>query len=68
MTQKAKWPDFRAKFDYHNSVKRYEKYIWGHSSLTEDTKTLIFIPQSSCFVVPKFGSPRIARKYDIYRI
>ena len=43
MTQKARWPDFRAKFDHHNSVKRYEKYIWAYSPLTEDSKTLTIV-------------------------
>ena len=53
MTKKAWRPDFRAKFGHLNSVKRYGKYIWGYSPLTEDSKTLTFFPQINCFVVPK---------------
>ena len=68
MTNKAWWPDFRAKFDHLNSVKCYGKYIWGYSPLTEDSKTLTFIPQISCFVVPKFGSSRIAQNFDLIQI
>ena len=43
MTKKARWPDFRAKFDNLNSVKCYEKYMWAYSPITEDSKTLTFI-------------------------
>ena len=68
MTKKHGDLTFRAKFDRLNSVKCYGKYIWGYSPLTEDSKTLTFIPQISCFVVPKFGSSRIAQNFDLFQI
>ena len=68
MTKKHGDLTFRAKFDRLNSVKCYGKYIWGYSPLTEDSKTLTFIPQISCFVVPKFGSSRIARKFELFQV
>ena len=68
MTKKAEYSGCRAKIDYHNSVKRHGKYIWGYSPLTEDSKTLTFISQISCFVVPKIGSSRTAQKFDFFQI
>ena len=68
MTKKGWCPDFRAKFDHLNSVKCDRKLILGYYPQTEDSKTLIFIPQISCFVGPKFGSSRIAQNFDLFQI
>ena len=68
MTKKAGGPDFRAKFDHLDPIKCYGKYIWGYSPLTDNSKTLAFIPQISCFVVPKFGSSRIAQNFNLFQI
>ena len=68
MTKKARWPPFRAKIDNLNYIKYHIEYIWGYSPLTEDSKTLTFVGQIRFFVVPKFGSPRVARKFDFFQI
>ena len=68
MTKKARWPPFRAKIDNLSYIKYHIEYIWGYSPLTEDSKTLTFVGQIQFFVVPKFGSPRVARKFDFFQI
>ena len=40
----------------------------GIPPLTEDSKTLTFVPQIGCFVVPKFGSHGMARKFIFFFI
>ena len=35
--------DCRVKIDHLNYIKYYINYIWGYSSLTEDSKTLTLV-------------------------
>ena len=40
---------------------------WGYYPLTEESKTLTFIPQISCFVITKVGSARIAENSTFFK-
>ena len=40
MTKKARWPDFRAKFDLLNSEKYYRNYIWEQLQLSDNCNEL----------------------------